>query len=57
MHEGCGKSYSRAEHLSRHQLNRKSAPFTSPGVRMRMSNAAKTLYGETLENERYGAES
>lgn len=23
-HEGCGKSYSRAEHLYRHQLNRKS---------------------------------
>jgi len=21
-HEGCGKSYSRAEHLYRHQLNR-----------------------------------
>lgn len=25
-HEGCGKSYSRAEHLYRHQLNRKSHP-------------------------------
>lgn len=24
-HEGCGKSYSRAEHLYRHQLNRKPA--------------------------------
>lgn len=24
-HEGCGKSYSRAEHLYRHQLNRTSA--------------------------------
>lgn len=23
-HEGCGKSYSRAEHLYRHQLNRQS---------------------------------
>lgn len=23
-HEGCGKSYSRAEHLYRHQLNRMS---------------------------------
>ena len=23
-HQGCGKSYSRAEHLYRHQLNRKS---------------------------------
>lgn len=23
-HKGCGKSYSRAEHLYRHQLNRKS---------------------------------
>lgn len=22
QHEGCGKSYSRAEHLHRHQLNR-----------------------------------
>ena len=25
-HEGCGKSYSRAEHLYRHQLNRESLP-------------------------------
>jgi hypothetical protein len=25
-HEGCGKSYSRAEHLYRHQLNRRSTP-------------------------------
>lgn len=25
-HEGCGKSYSRAEHLYRHQLNRESCP-------------------------------
>jgi hypothetical protein len=24
-HEGCGRSYSRAEHLYRHQLNRKTA--------------------------------
>ena len=24
-HQGCGKSYSRAEHLYRHQLNRKSS--------------------------------
>ena len=27
-HEGCGKSYSRAEHLYRHQLNRMSTLFT-----------------------------
>jgi len=26
-HEGCGKSYSRAEHLYRHQLNRTSTIF------------------------------
>lgn len=26
-HEGCGKSYSRAEHLYRHQLNRKPLFF------------------------------
>ena len=26
-HEGCGKSYSRAEHLYRHQLNRESLPL------------------------------
>jgi hypothetical protein len=26
-HEGCGKSYSRAEHLYRHQLNRMSTHF------------------------------
>jgi uncharacterized Zn-finger protein len=25
-HEGCGKSYSRAEHLYRHQLNRQQIP-------------------------------
>jgi uncharacterized Zn-finger protein len=35
-HEGCGKSYSRAEHLYRHQLNRTSSlyhpqtPFVRP---------------------------
>lgn len=28
-HEGCGKSYSRAEHLYRHQLNRRSPPALS----------------------------
>jgi hypothetical protein len=26
-HEGCGRSYSRAEHLYRHQLNRKYCGF------------------------------
>jgi hypothetical protein len=30
-HEGCGKSYSRAEHLYRHQLNRAS-PHLSYGL-------------------------
>jgi hypothetical protein len=30
-HEGCGKSYSRAEHLYRHQLNR-----TSTGLQLQM---------------------
>lgn len=36
-HEGCGKSYSRAEHLYRHQLNRMcDLPQTSPrGTGMR----------------------
>jgi hypothetical protein len=31
-HEGCGKSYSRAEHLYRHQLNRECAslPWLEP---------------------------
>lgn len=28
-HDGCGKSYSRAEHLYRHQLNRESVSMTS----------------------------
>lgn len=28
-HEGCGKSYSRAEHLYRHQLNRTSTALRS----------------------------
>lgn len=27
-HDGCGKSYSRAEHLYRHQLNRRWIPFS-----------------------------
>jgi hypothetical protein len=27
--EGCGRSYSRAEHLYRHQLNRKTSFFLS----------------------------
>lgn len=31
-HESCGKSYSRAEHLYRHQLNRKGICFP-PGRR------------------------
>lgn len=30
-HQGCGKSYSRAEHLYRHQLNRKT--FTTISIR------------------------
>lgn len=30
-HEGCGKSYSRAEHLYRHQLNRESIHILSRG--------------------------
>ncbi|WEW59582.1 hypothetical protein PRK78_005056 [Emydomyces testavorans] len=29
-HEGCGKSYSRAEHLYRHQLNRMAAKYYFP---------------------------
>lgn len=29
-HEGCGRSYSRAEHLYRHQLNRMSTGLESP---------------------------
>ena len=29
-HEGCGKAYSRAEHLYRHQLNRKSHSTSLP---------------------------
>ncbi len=29
-HDGCGKSYSRAEHLARHQLNREP-PFVRQG--------------------------
>lgn len=29
-HDGCGKSYSRAEHLYRHQLNRESRAEDSP---------------------------
>jgi len=31
-HEGCGKAYSRAEHLYRHQLNRRSNPISLPGT-------------------------
>lgn len=29
-HEGCGKSYSRAEHLYRHQLNRTAPSPRAP---------------------------
>jgi len=32
-HEGCGKSYSRAEHLYRHQLNRESCARARPSPR------------------------
>ena len=31
LQDGCGKSYSRAEHLYRHQLNRKLFPTTASG--------------------------
>lgn len=31
-HEGCGKSYSRAEHLYRHQLNRELSPTANSPV-------------------------
>jgi hypothetical protein len=31
-HDGCGRSYSRAEHLYRHQLNRKFSSHTPHGV-------------------------
>lgn len=31
-HEGCGKSYSRAEHLYRHQLNRESPGTLCSGL-------------------------
>lgn len=34
-HEGCGKSYSRAEHLYRHQLNR------TPTRRLRISTGSR----------------
>jgi hypothetical protein len=39
-HEGCGKSYSRAEHLYRHQLNRMLdvLPTASPFRWMRMTD-------------------
>lgn len=30
-HPGCGRQYSRAEHLYRHQLNRKPSSITYPG--------------------------
>ena len=32
--QGCGKSYSRAEHLYRHQLNREFYETTLPHIRM-----------------------
>lgn len=41
-HEGCGKSYSRAEHLYRHQLNRKLClSFVGNGITNKM---------ETIQN-------
>lgn len=59
-HEGCGKSYSRAEHLYRHQLNRKlyfhvvSASLTPfeqtlqrPSFAVTTQTVTGTLFGRT----------
>lgn len=35
-HPTCGKSYSRAEHLYRHQLNRTSTPCAADASRLRV---------------------
>jgi hypothetical protein len=39
-HEGCGRSYSRAEHLYRHQLNRK---FAASGVTLVFRSLLSTV--------------
>lgn len=41
-HEGCGKSYSRAEHLYRHQLNRKLCPGFVASEKLTWSRQPKT---------------
>lgn len=41
-HEGCGKSYSRAEHLYRHQLNRMSIGSWSEGAGMQQDDQQLT---------------
>ena len=50
-HEGCGKSYSRAEHLYRHQLNRMSfsrLPFSVS--RQQTSEPYSTLHAKGKKN-------
>jgi hypothetical protein len=47
-HEGCGKSYSRAEHLYRHQLNRElllvaSFHIADIAIGSEIANAAQTI--------------
>jgi hypothetical protein len=41
-HEGCGKSYSRAEHLYRHQLNRELPHIADITIGSEIANAAQT---------------
>ena len=48
-HEGCGKSYSRAEHLYRHQLNRKPPSlFSGPQSYMFQQTSRKTSTDVTI---------
>jgi hypothetical protein len=46
-HEGCGKSYSRAEHLYRHQLNRE-CPYFLPAASKQRGGEQCTLHDPLL---------
>jgi len=48
-HEGCGKSYSRAEHLYRHQLNRKLIRLGALPFLTILQTLQKTFIGVTIQ--------
>lgn len=52
--EGCGKSYSRAEHLYRHQLNRMSIRPVAP---VRVTDSALARFSQTPQSKSTGVTS